>query len=538
MRNWFLTLALLASACASLPSAEERSPLPPSLAYPDLFERVAMSELYEPKDWTDMRPLRPVTAIEADYDAAAPLTDDELRAFVEANFAPPETVASELDLEEGLTLKEHIEALWTVLTRKADEGEGRGTLLPLPNPYVVPGGRFREVYYWDTYFTMLGLDGEAAYLREEVVGNFAASLERYGRIPNGNRSYYLSRSQPPFFYLMVGLLREDDKASAYAQYLPSLLAEHAFWTQDADDLSVGEIRGRSVRLPDGHVLQRHYDDRDAPRDESYRYDVETAEGTDRPKEEVYRDLRAGAESGWDFSSRWWDEGEALQDIRTTRIVPADLNALLYGLERAIEAGCQRAGDRACREEFTERAGRRAEAIGIHLWSDEGYYADLDLDTLRPRARPTAAMLYPLFTKAAEEEKAAATLRSAEELLLGRGGILPTPIRSGEQWDAPNGWAPHQWIAIRAAEGYGRPGLAEKIAASWLRTVARGYCESGKLTEKYDILEDREGGGGEYPNQDGFGWTNGVTARLLSERPELAKLGSVRVKYDAETCLVD
>jgi alpha,alpha-trehalase len=463
------------------------------------------------------------------------MTDEALARFVEANFAPAEEVKPEGPIPEGLSLDQHIEHLWPILSRSAEGAEGSGSLLPLPYPYIVPGGRFREAYYWDTYFTMLGLTGENEGLRRDVVNNFAAALERYDRIPNGNRTYYLSRSQPPFFYLMVSLLDENQPEKAWADYLDALKTEHAFWTAEAHGLRAGQARGRSVVMPDGTVLQRYYDDRNVPRDESYRYDVETAEKADRPHEEVYLDLRAGAESGWDFSSRWFDEGEGLNSIRTTDIVPVDLNALLYGLERAIAEGCSFAGDQVCSDRFGSLASTRKRAIETYLWSDEGYFADWDLEERRVRNRPTAAMLYPLFTGLAGNQKAVLTLDEAEEHLVARGGILPTPVRSGEQWDAPNGWAPHQWIAVVASDAYGRPELADAVAQRWVRTVARGYCESGKLTEKYDVIERREGGGGEYPNQDGFGWTNGVTARLISDEPSLAPYGDTQVADDPSSC---
>lgn len=539
MTKRFLVLAILlfAAGCAQWAPLTGRTAVetPPSLAYPDLFKRVAMTELYEPKDWADMRPLRSVKKIERDYERLAPMSDDDLARFVAANFAQPRVVGEGAGVASGLTLMQHIAALWPVLTRPPEPATGRGSLLPLPHPYIVPGGRFREAYYWDAYFTMLGLDGSAARLRKDMVDNFAAEIKRYGHIPNGNRSYYLSRSQPPFFYLMVGLLDEKDPASAWAQYVKTLQAEHRFWTADAAGLAPGEARGRSVAMPGGSILQRYDDDRAAPRDESFRYDVATAKQSTRPPDEVYRDLRAAAESGWDFSSRWLAEGGGLASIETTDIVPVDLNALLYGLERAIAAGCARLGEERCRDQYETLAAARKASVERYLWSDDGYYADYDLADGASRAKPTAAMLYPLFTGLAAPERAASTLDAAEKRLLAKGGVLPTPVSSGEQWDAPNGWAPHQWIAIRAAETYGRMDLARDIAERWLKTVSRGYCESGKLVEKYDVVTHREGGGGEYPNQDGFGWTNGVAARLMKREPDLAAYGETVPHSDPSQC---
>jgi alpha,alpha-trehalase len=133
---------------------------------------------------------------------------------------------------------------------------------------------------------------------------------------------------------------------------------------------------------------------------------------------------------------------------------------------------------------------------------------------------TAAMLLPLFVELAPTHHARSTLRIAEATLLQVGGLATTAVRSGQQWDAPNGWAPSQWIAVQAALHYGRPDLARTIRERFLGDVETLYARKHKLVEKY--LVDGSGvggGGGEYPLQDGFGWTNGVTLKLLDLRRE-------------------
>ena len=176
------------------------------------------------------------------------------------------------------------------------------SLVPLPHRYVVPVGRFREIYYWDSYFTMLGLEQSGRHdLVVDMVQNFAWLIDTFGHVPNGNRSYYLSRSQPPFFAAMVELLAERDGERVYATYLPQLAREYAFWMDGVARLAPGSAYRRVVRLKDGTILNRYWDDRETPREESYREDIETARTSTRPAHEVYRNLRAAAESGWDFS---------------------------------------------------------------------------------------------------------------------------------------------------------------------------------------------------------------------------------------------
>lgn len=196
-----------------------------------------------------------------------------------------------------------------MLTRSTVEVEKWDSLLPLPKPYVVPGGRFREVYYWDSYFTMLGLAESGHWDKvEDMVSNFAAEIDAWGHIPNGNRSYYLSRSQPPFFSFMVELLATHDGDRVLKTWLPQMEKEYQYWMKGADALEPGKANQRVVRMEDGALLNRYWDDNDTPRPESWLDDVTTAKNNpNRPATEIYRDLRSAAASGWDFSSRWMDD---------------------------------------------------------------------------------------------------------------------------------------------------------------------------------------------------------------------------------------
>ncbi|KDA04042.1 alpha,alpha-trehalase TreA [Hyphomonas oceanitis] len=523
IRRSAFALALLGVACNVTPpkAAETASDTaPPSVLFGDLYIDAAKARIHpDTKTLADAVPLRAPAEIVADYDRQKPMSETALRNFFDANFRvdpPVETVAP----PEGLSLRDHITALWPLLTRTTTEAEPGSSRLPLPEPYVVPGGRFTEIYYWDSYFTMLGLGAEQASLRRSMVDDFAYMIRTYGHVPNGSRTYYLSRSQPPFFYLMVSLLSPDDPAKAWAEYLPELKAEHAFWMAGEMDAAPGLPSLRVVKLADGSVLNRYYDGRDVPRDESYGEDLAVAVGTDRPAPEVYRDLRAAAESGWDFSSRWLVDGKSLTTIHTTDVVPPDLNGLLYGLEKAIAAGCVVADDPACAISYADRADKRRAAINALLWNaDTGLYDDLDWKTGKLLGHVTAAGLYPLFTGAAEEAKAAEVASATRAHLLEQGGIVTSTINTGQQWDAPNGWAPLQWVSVTGLCRYGDSALAGEIAKRWVSTVSRVYDDTGRLLEKYNVMDAVPGGGGEYALQDGFGWTNGVTIALMDAMTE-------------------
>lgn len=514
----WLALALLLPACAPLAPRPSAAPATPDEAYPELFEAVQTARLFEDqKRFADAVPRRDPAAIRAEYLAARARPGFDLAAFVASRFALPPDVATAAVAPQP-TLRAHIDALWPLLTRRA-EPAAHDSLLPLPRPYVVPGGRFREVYYWDSWFTMLGLaESGRDDLSRGMLENFAHLLDAWGRIPNGNRSYYLGRSQPPFFSHMVALEARDDPA-VLRRYLPQLRREHAFWMAGEGDLAPGAAHRRVVRLADGSLLNRYWDDRDTPRPESFVQDRETAAEAARPPAEVYRNLRAGAESGWDYSSRWLDDGRSLHGIRTTAILPVDLNSLLHHLESTIAQGCALDAQPECAREFAGRAERRRAAIEAHLWHPDGYYADSDLRTGRPRDALTAAAFYPLFAGLAAPARARATARAAR-VLLRPGGLATTPVESGQQWDAPNAWAPLQWVAVDGLARYGEDAFAREIARNFLGNVQAVYARERKLVEKYDAEGPRGGGGGEYPLQDGFGWTNGVVLALFGRYPEL------------------
>ncbi|MGY0558579.1 alpha,alpha-trehalase TreF [Lysobacter sp. A421] len=494
--------------------------LTPADRYQELFVAVQGGRVFaDSKTFVDCAPRdAPETILEA-YRARQGTPDFDLSDFVGEYFTPEPPHHSEYVADPERPLLEHIDGLWDVLNRQPREHPVRSSLLPLPNPYVVPGGRFAEMYYWDSYFIMLGLaaSGRRDLLRH-MADNFAFLIDSYGHVPNGNRSYYLSRSQPPVFALMTELFEEQGVRSALA-YLPRLRREHAYWMSGCEDLRPGEAHRHCVRLEDGTLLNRYWDDRDTPREESWLEDVSTVRTCVRPAHEVYRELRAAAASGWDFSSRWCGADGALSSIRTTAIVPVDLNAFLHKLEEQIAELSAAAGDEAGAAEFDDHARARRHAIDRWLWSDlHGTYLDYDWADGVPRQLLSAAMATPLFVGIANPGQARRVALSLRQHLLESGGLATTRNFSGEQWDRPNGWAPLQWLAIRGLADYGETRLSREISRRWLATVTGLYRREGKLVEKYMITATPDGihggGGGEYPLQDGFGWTNGVTRMLL------------------------
>ncbi|MCU6669846.1 alpha,alpha-trehalase [Enterobacteriaceae bacterium H4N4] len=490
---------------------------PPDILLGSLFNDVQRAKLFpDQKTFADAVPKNDPQTILADYQMQRKQTGFDLKHFVDTNFTLPGE-GDKYVPPAGQSLRAHIDGLWPVLTRTTSSAGKWDSLLPLPKPYVVPGGRFREIYYWDSYFTMLGLAESGHWDKiSDMVDNFAHELDAWGHIPNGNRSYYLSRSQPPFFSLMVELLATHDR-DALKKYRPQMEKEHAYWMEGVDALQPGQANKRVVKLDDGAILNRYWDDRDTPRPESWMDDITTAQNSpDRPAAEIYRDLRSAAASGWDFSSRWMDDPKKLGTIRTTSIVPVDLNALMFKMEKLLAKASQDAGDSAAASRYETQATKRQQAMESHLWNDkEGWYADYDLKTKQVRSQLTAAALFPLYVHAAAQDRADKVATATAAQLLKPGGIATTNVNSGQQWDAPNGWAPLQWVAAEGLQNYGHKKVAMNVTWRFLTNVQHTYDREQKLVEKYDVSSTGTGGGGgEYPLQDGFGWTNGVTLKML------------------------
>ncbi len=480
--------------------------------YPGLFHDVQLAGLFpDSKFFVDATPTIDPETVEKRYFKAKEGHDFDLRTFVQEHFTLPEDTNNEEDLSAGKSIRRHITDLWDLLTvAPAHETLSRySNLIQLPYRSIIPGGRFREMFYWDTYFTMLGLKESGAIdLLENQVNNFAYLIRTFGFIPNGMRTYFLSRSQPPFFSLMVELLASIKGNAVLLNYLDALSTEYNFWM-------TGE---RLVDLTPDLQLNRYWDNTPEPRPESYKEDLELAERSSRTDSQLFLDLRAACESGWDFSSRWLTDPNDLSTIRTTQLLPVDLNCLLYHLEKTLAQASQLQQHQQAADRYTKAAKERKTAIQNLFWSSKHqWFMDVELETKLPANQLTLAGAFPLFLGIATQDQAEQAGQTIRKTFLKEGGLLTTTIRSGQQWDAPNGWAPLQWVTYKGCSNYGLDNLALDIAHRWTRNVERVYEKSGKLVEKYNVENTQlEAGGGEYPNQDGFGWSNGVYLALVSK----------------------
>ena len=493
----------------------------PEELFGDLFNDVQSKKIYsDGKTFVDLVPKRRAKEIVKEYYLLKQDPDFNLQDFVFHHFyefAPHKD--EKYIMSPNRSPREHVTQLWPQLIRR--NRKQRGSLLPLPYSYVVPGGRFSEQFYWDTYFIMLGLacDGEWQQI-EKMIKNYVYMIKKFGFIPTANRTYFLSRSQPPFFVKMIELLAKHKGDSVYIEYLPYLVSEYRFWMKGANKLTKEKSKNlRTVKMPDGEILNRYFDDKVTPRPESQLEDLETADKiSDEKKNKIFLDLRAGAESGWDFSSRWFSDPQNIHTIETTDIVPIDLNCLLHELELRIADIYKKINQSFLEKRFRRAAENRKSAMQKYFYNEnKDFFYDYNLRKKDFNAGETLAAGFMLYSGVATKDQADSFAEIIESRFLKNGGLITTLVENGQQWDAPNGWAPLHWVVIQGLKKYKKNDLADKIKDVWMKSTEYVFSTEHKMIEKYSVVdESRIGGGGEYELQDGFGWTNGVYAALFDD----------------------
>lgn len=498
-----------------------------------LFRDVQLKAIFpDSKTFVDATPNRPLKDVQQQYLNEKERRGFNLEMFVKEHFEMPRDFSADFRTDTASSMKEHLVELWPVLSREPDKYEQYSSLIPLPEPYIVPGGRFREIYYWDSYFTIEGLmrSGQEE-MAQNMVDNFSHLIDSLGFIPNGNRAYYLGRSQPPFYSLMVDKIAGKNR-DFFLSYHDQLLREYQFWMDGRDYLSESNAQiKRVVLLPDGSILNRYWDNYAMPRPESYKEDYELVHHNNLSPDTTYRHLRAGAESGWDYSSRWFKDHHNLSTIHTTDIIPVDLNALLYHLELKIAQGYNWKEDLERAALYLRKATERKEAIDEYLWDEESmFYQDYDFTARQSTGVFSLAAAYPLFFNLASKKQAKSVIERLQSDFLQPGGFVTTLNETGEQWDFPNGWAPLQWITVNGLYNYGYGDLGNEAAERWLSRNREVFNATGKMMEKYDVVNtDLLAGGGEYPLQDGFGWTNGIALAFMDILEQKAQVEEMMVE---------
>jgi alpha,alpha-trehalase len=422
---------------------------------------------------------------------------------------------------------------WRTLVRIFNDTglcDGCYSSIPVPYPFVVAGGRFLEFYYWDSYWALQGLlVSNMTETAKNVVDNLLYIVDKYGFVPNGGRIYYLNRSQPPMLTLMVKMLYSvTGNIDWLRKALPTLEREYQWWIDNRQVERRGQDGGE-------HKAQRYKAGTQSPRPESYREDMLTASLLP-PKERpiCYQDLASGAESGWDFSSRWLRDFNQLSSIRTSDIVPTDLNSILFVVEQSLAELSLEVGNSSRAAFYLSQSKQRSSAIKNLFWSEYSQsWSDLAIVAKTAESPFYISNLMPIWAKAYHQtpEEALKIIKNIWPQMLFPGGVPTSFIMSKQQWDFPNAWAPLQQFLIDALDGLNLPeatAMADQLALAWFNS---NYCaweatlsQGGLFFEKYDVTKPGSaGGGGEYEVQAGFGWTNGVLLKLLKTRSHLFEI---------------
>lgn len=427
-------------------------------------------------------------------------------------------------------------------------------VLYLPNPYVVPGGMFNEMYGWDSYFIIRGLLLDGHYdLARGMVDNFFYEIENYGSVLNANRTYFLSRSQPPFLGAMVMAVYESrpDKQWLATAY-PYIVRDYQMWTTEP-------------HLAGNTGLSRYFDfgngptpDIAAPGDPYYAelitalavngigndYVVENSTTNSSSKSAIvgphytirsciedaacaqtatlsltadyYKGDRSMRESGFDVSSRFGPYSG-----RTHHYAPVCLNSLLYQTERNLEKIAGLIGKPGAAREWSERAQLRRERMNQLLWNPKKkMFFDWNFIANKQSGYQYATAFYPLWVGLATPEQAK-DLISNLKIFEQPGGIVMSPYNTSLQWDSPYGWAPVNLIDIEGLRAYKADADANRLSVKFLSMIVENFRKDGTIREKYNVVtrsDEQNVAVGYHVNIVGFGWTNGAFLALLKELP--------------------
>lgn len=394
-------------------------------------------------------------------------------------------------------VRAHIAETWSMTVRSCTE-DTPDSLIGLPRPYTVPcpDGMFNELYYWDTFFTNEGLiaDGQVQMAKDNTE-DILYLIDKYGFMPNGNRLWYLSRSQPPFAAAMVeSVFNACADTTWLRRAYPTLVREYSFWQENRQS-------------PIG--LNHYGGDADAKLREEFVTTAGKRLGTDfRAKgwtEETLSDFGrhcvAECESGWDFNPRF--------QRRCEDFCPVDLNAILYGAECSMARFAKILGTGE-EQLWSGRAAARKDRIIKYLYADGAFY-DYDYVNGRHSDVLSAAPFALLFTGAVDKEHAAAVKKTLERLEYPAGiaTCADAEYEYGYQWSFPNVWPPVVFMAVMGLDRYGYKEDAERIAASWLDATGALYLKTGKLWEKMTCTDGDIPQGTEYGTPSMMGWTAGT-----------------------------
>lgn len=455
---------------------------------------------------------------------------DELETWIGNDYTPTPRILRKIEDMIVRNFTASLMTIWHKLGRKVKpevfQYPERYSFVPIPNGFIIPGGRFKELYYWDSYWIVRGLlISEMMNTVKGMLENFLTIISTYGFVPNGSRIYYLSRSQPPVTTMIAGEYIEASKDVLWLKKnIKYLDLELRYWI----DYKTVKIR-KGVHV---YTLARYISECTLPRPESYSEDIESCEIFESANEKIkcYQDLKSAVETGWDFSSRWiFDEqGGCNANVSYSdakRVVPVDLNSFLCKSFKLMSKFYSMLNDETNATFWRNKYDYWKKGIDQIMYSKkDGAWFDYDYFESKFRRYFWPSNLTPLWAEIYDQPefaklgKAAAAYIKRQDLLQYKGGIPASLLLTGEQWDFPHVWAPLQSIIIFGLYNSGNSDamqLALTFGRRYVEACIKGFLVSGDMYEKYDCKEPGAvEGGGEYIAQVGFGWTNGVVLEVI------------------------
>jgi len=523
-----------------------------------ILHTIQMAKLFEDsKEFVDMPLKYSKEEVLNNFDQLSDHEKETLKTFVEENFSAAGTELEEVTpvdwLEDPQFLNDisdenlkqlaaEMNGAWKNLTRKIsiskEDAEESSSLIYLEKPFVVPGGRFREIYYWDSFWTIKGLI--LSEMQETVKGmieNFQYLIKLYGSVPNGNRLYYTRRSQPPMLTQIVwDYIKWTNDLTTEREFIAGIIwdlhEEFQYWESKMVEVKINN---------ETYKLARYWVEADGPRPESYAEDFTNAQKMEESeREEWYQHIKSGAESGWDFSSRWMEtipasEEQEMLEIKTGNIIPVDLNSFLCKNARILSILFNKVENEENASKYDNISRNLKDSIRAVLFdeADQMWY-DYNHVTGKHTKRWYPSNLTPLYTGCDHLEiDLNKTVAYVEKMTTGHPGGVPTSLNhTHQQWDKPNSWPPLVDIVVTAMDNTGTTEgkrLAKELSENFVRNVYSTWRDTGKIYEKYNC-SGGGGGGGEYETQTGFGWTNGVTMSLLHRYPDMTSSATSELLY--------
>jgi len=459
---------------------DEQEDFSPELRFGKLFERVQMEGVFEASSiFSNAIPKAFTKKVMKAYAEKSKNENFNLKDFVNEYFV------TEIDLslkaDEGEELKQYLNT--AIDKMKIKSIAAKGSVIEMSKKSLASrSSNYPEIDYPESYFNMIGLAAKGdVELMKDFPKNFVFMLNEYDLIPQKNRSYSLKQAGPPYLSSMINILEASEGERILKFYLGSFFKEYQYWMNGSYELLPGSQKDHSVKLIDGELLNRYWSESTKPRIAFYKEDRDLVERLGDPK--VLREVRAIEESTWLESSRWGMSNDNYEGANITNLIPVDLNALLYNLEKSIARAYTLLNQDPKAEFFFDKAEARKKALMKYCWNEaQGYFFDYNYIEQKQSDIVSVAGIYPLFVQMVDAKQAKRVTTVLEKELMKNGGVSSTNVDTDLFWDAAYGKAAYQWIAYKAMKNYKQDVIAKKIKKNWIKTQTRLFEEHRILPE--------------------------------------------------------